>query len=371
MRIGHYAPNIWASGGVATYIRRVGQAQAARNNDVYYLTRVPSPRADERACIRVEDEAALYHRAAALDLDVLHLHKPVQTVPPAHVPAIRTLHDNSAACPSGSRYLARQKSPCNRRYSLAGCLWGHLIDHCGSRRPSKMRNSFHRLQAERQVLSTIPTITVSSYLKEEMTRMGYSPENIHVLHSPAPEKAAPYTPPPEGIPHFVFAGRIVPEKGVEWLLRAAARVAIPIHVDIAGDGYAMQEMQSVCTELGIDDRVTFHGWLSSDRLDAVFSEARAVVVPSVWHEPAGLVTLEAAALGRPVIASRVGGIPEYATEEFAALVAPNDIEDLAARITRFGEDAELAERMGRRGQSAVDARFDMASFLDRLSAIYC
>ena len=83
-----------------------------------------------------------------------------------------------------------------------------------------------------------------------------------------------------------------------------------------------------------------------------------------------LVTLETAAQGRPVIASRVGGIPEYATDAFAQLVPPNDVEALANRITTLAEDRERAERMGRPGRRVANLRFAMSDFIDELDKLY-
>jgi glycosyltransferase involved in cell wall biosynthesis len=98
--------------------------------------------------------------------------------------------------------------------------------------------------------------------------------------------------------------------------------------------------------------------------------ARAVVFPSLWHEPAGLVTLEAAAAGRPVIASAVGGIPEYATDAFAERVPPGDAEQLAARIDELARAPERAERMGRRARRVAREQFSMESFVDCVHRFY-
>jgi len=95
-----------------------------------------------------------------------------------------------------------------------------------------------------------------------------------------------------------------------------------------------------------------------------------VVVPSVWHEPAGLVTLEAAALGRPVVASEVGGIPEYALDAFSLRVPPRDIDALAEAIGHLARNAEQAETMGRRGYGLAQSEFAMDRFLRRLDALY-
>ena len=82
-------------------------------------------------------------------------------------------------------------------------------------------------------------------------------------------------------------------------------------------------------------------------------EARAVVFPSVWHEPAGLITLEAAALGRPVIASAVGGIPEYATDAFALRVPPRDVDGLAHAMSQLAVTLSRPRRWDARATNSL------------------
>jgi glycosyltransferase involved in cell wall biosynthesis len=368
MTIGHYAPGLGAQGGISTYVRRAGRAQAEAGHAVHYFAR--SARATDAHVVAGDDD--LFEQARAQKVDVLHLHRPVDDLPAERVPTVRTMHGNQGSCPSGSRYLARKKAPCHRAYSVAGCLWGHLVDHCGSRRPHRIRANFRRIEHEQRQAAQVPTLTVSHFVKEQMVRSGCPADNLHVLRSPAPSVGEAYTPPPEGTPRFVFLGRIEPKKGVDWLLRAAARVERPIRVDIAGDGNDayVRKMQALAETLGVAGRVTFHGWLESDAVSALMQAARAVVFPSVWHEPAGLITLEAAAEGRPVIAGRVGGIPEYALEDFALLADPHDEEALAGAIEQLAGDRTRAERMGRAGRRAAQTRFAISDFVETLTEIY-
>jgi len=165
-------------------------------------------------------------------------------------------------------------------------------------------------------------------------------------------------------------GRIVPEKGLAWLLRAFAEVSPPAQLEIAGKGPQLEEMKTLARELSVQARVTFHGWVKSSRVSTLIRNARAVVFPSLWHEPAGLVTLEAAAIGRPVIASAVGGIPEYARNDHALLVEPRDLEGMADALSRLARAPDRAADMGRRGFDRAAEDFSMADFLDDLHAFY-
>jgi glycosyltransferase involved in cell wall biosynthesis len=118
--------------------------------------------------------------------------------------------------------------------------------------------------------------------------------------------------------------------------------------------------------------VRFHGKLGKNELTSLIRSARAVVLPSLWYENAPMGLLEAYALGRPVIASRIGGLPELIREgETGATVPPGDIESLAATMTRFAAapKVQLAE-MGARGRAWVEDEFSEASYLARISNLY-
>lgn len=372
MHIGHYDFRLGAQGGIASYIRRVGKAQSGNGHEVFFLCRA-NERDEQPNILEVENDRALFSTARDCGLDVLHLHGPVETLPEDRVPTVRTVHTNDGSCPSGSRYLKRSGQPCDRAYSISGCLWGHLVDHCGSRRPHKTLSNLNSIRREQEQAAELPTLTVSRFLKEQMIRSGCPAENLHVLHSPAPDIASSFTPlPRRPSPRIVFAGRIEPQKGLDWLLRSLAKVEADVHLDVAGTGSEkyLDAMDRLASDLGLQERVTVHGWLAEDEVYALIEQARGVVVPSVWHEPAGLVTLEAAALGRPVIASEVGGILEYATDAFSLHVPPRDAEALAEAIADLARNADQAEAMGRRGYDLAQSKFAMDRFLNRLTAFY-
>lgn len=92
---------------------------------------------------------------------------------------------------------------------------------------------------------------------------------------------------------------------------------------------------------------------------------------SVWPEPAGIVTLEAYARYRPVIASNVGGIPEHIrADETGLLVPPNDIEQLAAAINELAQNYERARAIGEAGHAYFLERFTLDHHVQRLQEIY-
>lgn len=364
MNIGHYANNLGAPGGISQYVRRLGAAQQGAGERVTYFSSVsPSRDSSLVACTTVADDASLFAAARAERLDILHVHDPISVVDDT-MPVIRTMHGNQGSCPGGGRFLAHSEAPCLRTFNPVGCAWHRLTEHCGSRRPGSFFADLQRTHHEMENVASISTLTVSRFLRTQMEKSGADVSRTHVLLSPAPETGErPFAPPPAtGIPRFLFLGRLVTQKGLDWLLRAVATVDCSIHLDVAGDGN-LEQYVSQAHELGVADHVTFHGWLGQEKLSTLMARARAVVVPSMWAEPAGLVTLEAAAHGRAVIASRTGGIPEYTDPAFARLVTPGAVDDLAAQLRLMASDVSVATDMGQAGRSYVRRHHRMSQFL--------
>lgn len=366
MHVAHFAPSIWQHGGIASYIRRLGAAQTARGDTVTYLSLDPDDRGAPDTYV-LDTDSGISSLARRLDLDLVHLHKSVSILPT--VPTVRTMHGHQGSCPSGSRYLARSASPCHRTPGAVTCLWGKSVDRCGSIRPSRIVADFKRLRREVEHADQIPTMTVSRFIRRKMQEGGCNPQNLFAVPSPAPTVDSVQPVPPDA-PRFLFLGRFVPQKGVMWLLRSYAEMESTAHLDLAGAGPLLSDVRAFIRHRNLDDRVTLHGWVDDHAVTALMRSARAVVFPSVWHEPAGLVSLEAAAHARPLIASRTGGIPEYARSEYSILVSPNDQKALTAALDDLASDPDRARKMGDAGRTLALRAFGMARFLTRIDAVY-
>jgi glycosyltransferase involved in cell wall biosynthesis len=251
------------------------------------------------------------------------------------------------------------------------CLVGHLVDRCGSLRPHRSLGTLQRFRHEIRMSRKVLTLPVSHFLRARMVEAGCPEEQLRVIPSPAPRVDGPFQPVPTSVrPRFLFLGRLAPQKGISWLLRAFEGVSQNAELDIAGTGDLEDQARRFVERRGLSDRVTFHGWLEPTDLPPLFRGCRAVVFPSVWHEPAGLVALEAAAHGRALIASRVGGIPEYTCPDHAAFVPANDVSALTNAMSDLAGCAQRADRMGRSGWEAAQNRFSVDRFLQRMDSVY-
>ena len=133
---------------------------------------------------------------------------------------------------------------------------------------------------------------------------------------------------------LLFAGGLVPVKGIPHLLAALAILSETRHdwqLDLVGDGPNRDEYIALAAQLGLGDHVVFHGLKPKAEVAAFMRQAELFVLPSLW-ENSPCVIVEAMASGLPVVASRVGGIPELVTKQTGMLVPPKDPASLAAAL---------------------------------------
>ncbi|WUD73678.1 glycosyltransferase family 4 protein [Streptomyces sp. NBC_00510] len=172
--------------------------------------------------------------------------------------------------------------------------------------------------------------------------------------------------------HLVFVGRLEPVKGVHVLLEAF-RELLTAHPDarltIVGDGTDRKRLEDSAAGLVEAGRVTFRGWLSPDGVADCLRAASVVVLPSLWPENFPTVGLEALQMGRPLVASRVGGLPELVGEDNGALVTAGDVAGLAAALGRLVGDRQVLERMGEASAARAE-RYGVEEFLDALEHHY-
>lgn len=230
---------------------------------------------------------------------------------------------------------------------------------------------YSRWPHRRWLVDRLPHHWVANSEANRRTMMATGPwldaDEVTTIHNgidPGPYEDAAPAPLglPEGSVAVGFVGRLVVEKGLPELAAAWRRVAPDrphLHLVIAGVGKYEEEFRRL---LGDAPRVH---WLGFRRdVAAVMKALDLVVVPS-WREPFGIVALEAMAAGRPVLATRAGGLAEVVADgETGRLVPPRDAEALATALDELASDPELGRRLGRAGRERVRERFSEERMVD-------
>ena len=172
---------------------------------------------------------------------------------------------------------------------------------------------------------------------------------------------------------MLAVGRLVKQKGFDVLLEAMAILVkdppFRCRLLIAGDGPERASLERLANDLGLADRVRFLGPTDRARIASLFRGAEAFVLPS-RHEPFGIVNLEAMAAGVPVVATAVGGVPEFVVDrETGLLVRPGDSAALARGINRILTERRLRDTCVANG-SRVAAQHDWAVLAAEYADVY-
>jgi glycosyltransferase involved in cell wall biosynthesis len=164
--------------------------------------------------------------------------------------------------------------------------------------------------------------------------------------------------PADGI-HVMTAAFLIKDKGVDHLVRAMSAPGLArARLSVVGDGPELEALASLSRELGIADRTTFLG-LRTD-LNVLLHDVDVFVHPAVWHEAFGLTVVEAMAAGCPVVASRIGAIPELVVDsETGFVVAPGDSAGIARALERLAQDPSLRARLGAAARRRAVEQFDL------------
>jgi len=164
-----------------------------------------------------------------------------------------------------------------------------------------------------------------------------------------------------------------PVHGIAYLVMAASIVARrrkDVVFIIGGDGVLRSFHEQMAVKLGVSDRVIFTGRIPQEELPYYYAASDVVVVPSL-QEAFGLVVSEGMAAGKPVVASRVGGILDQVVDGYNGfLVEPGKPEEIAERIIYLADNPDEARRMGLRGRRIAEEKFDIEKRVDRIISLY-
>jgi glycosyltransferase involved in cell wall biosynthesis len=229
------------------------------------------------------------------------------------------------------------------------------------------RTSFLRSTRDAALRRARHVFCPSAYLRGLALGWGLDPQRVSVLPNPAPE--VPGLPSKEDLRAelgldgqvLAFAGRLVPQKSLDIALEAVA--AVPgVTLAIAGDGPDRASLEARARDLALDSRVRFLGSVPRDTVLRLFRAADASLLSSSWENFPHTV-VEALAVGTPVVATSVGGVPEVVRDgENGLLVAPGDPTALATAIETFFSDDALRRRLAEAAVPSVAGHAEEAVF---------
>lgn len=304
---------------------------------------------------------AVSQRAQAFGAEIVHFHNTFPLVSPAAFGAARgtgaavvaSLHNYRFVCPSAD--LFRAGSHCEdclgRRLPWPSVKHGCYHDSPVQTGAIAATLAFHgaRRTWSRDIdLALTPSEAAARLLEGAIPagRLRVKPNFV----------AGEVTVPPEDAPRagVLYVGRLTVEKGIPLLLEAWRRHT-PGPLTIVGDG---PERAAVEAAAAVMPSVTYIGEAERSEVLAAMQQAAALIVPSVWQEPFGLVVVEALASATPVIAARSGALPELVTEgESGFLYEALDPDDLVRAVRAALADPSRLRTLGQQGRVVYETRY--------------
>jgi glycosyltransferase involved in cell wall biosynthesis len=306
--------------------------------------------------------------------DLLHVQNIYHQISPSilaeakrrNLPAVMTLHDYHLVSPDYSMFKDGRPAPPSRKHPYLSTVWKKSV------RGSLLASAFSAFKSwvheKLRVYDHVARfIAPSVFMKEICVKYGFDEERFEVIpHFIDLEGKTARK--PEG-DRLLFVGRLSPEKGADLLVRAA-RLVPETRFIIVGDGPERAKLVKMAEADGLKN-FEFKGRLAGELLEREYARAYAVIVPSRSYEVFGLAALEAYAHGKPVIAARIGGIPEVVREgETGLLFEPGSAEDLASRIKELVGSESRAAKLGAAGRALAEKEYIPEKHYERLIRVY-
>jgi glycosyltransferase involved in cell wall biosynthesis len=305
--------------------------------------------------------------------DIVHLqnfrrHLTFSIVPEAKkrgIPAVFTAHDYDPVCPNS--VLFARGAVCeecrNRGYHRAlavRCKGQSLLGTLSV----VLEGAFVKMRHYYDLIDLI--LTPSEFARSKLIEYGFDARRVKAIHNFIDASAYEPSYGGEGV---VYAGRLAPEKGLGTLIEAARRLE-HVRVTIAGDGPERENLENLCLKLGCRN-VDFLGYVEREQLLRKVRQAMCVVMPSIWFENFPYSILESFALGKPVVASEIGGMPEIVKDDKTGLLfPPGDALALSKCIGYLQQNPSSVDAMGRKARAMVESRFDPDTHYRQLRQVY-
>ncbi|HZZ30146.1 MAG TPA: glycosyltransferase family 4 protein [Pirellulales bacterium] len=302
--------------------------------------------------------------------DLVHVHNLYPLISPsvlvashrARLPVVMTSHNYMLTCPVVNHLHKGQV--CER--CLGGREYWCVVKNCRENLAESMAYALRGFIARKlnwfQRHVTLHMV-LSEFAKARLVKEGFEESRIAVL--PNMVNLGPEQNDRTLGSYVAFSGRMKEEKGVDVLLAAAPRLPdVPFR--LAGDGPILDELRK-----NAPANVLFVGRLEPNQMAAFYAGARFLIVPSKWYEGCPLVVSEGMSQSLPVIASRIGGLPEFVDDGVTGLLfEPGNSVELAERIRLLWGNPDLCLQMGTAGRRKASQEYNENLYYERLMSIY-
>ncbi|MGG0739344.1 glycosyltransferase family 4 protein [Niallia taxi] len=286
------------------------------------------------------------------------------------IPIIYTVHDLKVMCPNYK--MLSQGNICEK--CKGGKYYNSLLNRCTKN--SILGSAVNMIEAyAHSFLKTYNKhidifITPSNYYREKMIEWGFPKEKIY--HIPNFVNPNDFIPSYTSKGYFLYLGRLSEEKGIITLLESIKLTNTDVKVKIVGTGPLEESIKNFIKLNNLESKVELLGFQSGDTLNAIIKDSKAVIMPSEWYENGPLSLIESFALGKPVIGSNIGGIPEHIDDKKNGfLFTPKSSVELGTildNVNRFSP--EKMQKLGENARAKVEEIYNNDYHMEKLLNLY-
>lgn len=286
------------------------------------------------------------------------------------IPVVQTLHDYQIVCPNYMLLLSGKNS-CSDYKCIKGkyynCFYYKCIKDSYPASLLGMAEMYFNRHEKGLINKVSKFIVPSKFLYNIVLNSGIEKEKVFLINNFIDTENIE----PEYTSHkyFVYVGRLSKEKGLRTLLNAFHNIP-SVKLIIIGKG-PIEQTLILDKELNQMENVEFVGYKNKEEINEYLKYCEALILPSEWYENAPVSMLEAFAMGKTVIASNIGGIPEMIKNNYNGyLFLPGSVNDLIIKISNFLNDETIYKKMGKNARDVVVQLYNKEIHLQKLLKLY-
>lgn len=291
----------------------------------------------------------------------------IKPIKKGNIPIVFTAHDVQAICPAITM-MDNDKNPCEL------CMKGKYINCIkkSCNKGSKLKSALGAIEGYYYRNHKIYTdkidyiITPSEFYRNKFIEDGINPNKIQAIHNSI--EMNDYNVETQDDGYALYFGRLSKEKGILNLINAFAKCNKG-NLYIAGEGPEKENIEKIIKENNLEDRVKLLGFLNKEQMTDVTRKCKFVVVPSIWYENCPYSVLETLAIGKPIIGSNMGGIPELIIDNENGFIY-NTVEELTEKMNTLFEDKDLVKQFSKESKELAKQNYDREVYYNKLKQIY-
>ena len=286
-----------------------------------------------------------------------------------NIPIVFTAHDAQAICPAITM-MDSDKNPCEK------CMGGKYMN-CVKKsciKDSKLKSLLGAIEGKYYRKKKIYTdkisyiITPSEFYREKFIEDGVDKNRVKALHNSIDMKDYDIETQDDG--YALYFGRLSREKGILNLINAFAKLDKG-SLYIAGEGPEEDTIKYIIKKNNLEKRVKLLGFLNKEEMTEVTRKCKFVVVPSIWYENCPYSVLETLAIGKPIIGSNMGGIPELVENNNNGYIYQYDnIDELAEKMEELFENPKIVKEFSKKSKELAREKYSRFKYYKDLINIY-